>query len=149
VFRGDLRRAARSKQCVRKFFAAVRLGEPPSGGVDQGEALNCGQVRLTLAKDCYGGPALPVRDNTRAARSARHHRQAQQRLTPAAVTGPAPPGTAKSAGERSVILRSTPVLPGRPTEHARAQAEHRSRGFLPVEGGVPPSSFHHLTVIEH
>jgi hypothetical protein len=60
VFRGDLRRAARSNQCVRKFFAAVRLGEPPSGGVDQGEALNCGQVRLTLAKDCYGGPALPV-----------------------------------------------------------------------------------------
>ena len=68
MFRGDLRRAARRKQCVGKFLAGVRFGEPPRGGIDQGEALHCGQVCLTLAQDCHGGQALPVGDETCAAR---------------------------------------------------------------------------------
>ncbi len=40
MFRGDLRRAACGKQCVRKFLAAVGLREPPRGGIDQGKALH-------------------------------------------------------------------------------------------------------------
>ncbi len=40
---------------IGKFLAAVGFREPPRGGMDQGEALHCGQVRLTLAQDRHCG----------------------------------------------------------------------------------------------
>jgi hypothetical protein len=68
VFRGDLRRTARSKQCVGKLLAAVRFREPPCGGIDQGQALHRREVRLTLAQDCHSGQALPIGDDARSAK---------------------------------------------------------------------------------
>ena len=68
VFCGDLRSAARRKQCVGEFLAAVRFREPPRSGINQGEALHRSEVRLTLAQDGHSGQALPVRDHSRAAR---------------------------------------------------------------------------------
>jgi hypothetical protein len=58
VFGGNLRRTASCKQCVGKFLAAVWFREPPRGGINQGKALHCGKVRLTLAQDRHGGQAL-------------------------------------------------------------------------------------------
>jgi hypothetical protein len=55
MFCSDFCRAARREQCVGEFFAAVGLRELPRGGIDQGEALHRGELRLTFAKDCDGG----------------------------------------------------------------------------------------------
>ena len=60
VLRGDLRRTRGSQQSVGQFLTTVGFREPPRGRIDQGEALDCGQVRLTLTEDCHGGQALPV-----------------------------------------------------------------------------------------
>lgn len=49
VFRGDLGRASNSQQSIGQFFAAVGFREPPRSRIDQGQALHCGQVCLTLA----------------------------------------------------------------------------------------------------
>jgi hypothetical protein len=38
------------------------------GSIDQGETLYRGELRLTLAKDCHGGQALPVGDHPGTAR---------------------------------------------------------------------------------
>lgn len=36
----------------------------PCGGIDQGEALDCGQVRLTLAEHCQGvSPSITLGDS--------------------------------------------------------------------------------------
>jgi hypothetical protein len=56
VFRRNCSRTGRSEKSVRELLAAVGLREPPRGGIDQGQALDRGQVRLTLAEDCHGGP---------------------------------------------------------------------------------------------
>ncbi len=62
VFGGDLRRTGGSQQGVGEFMAAVGVGEPPRGGIDEGEALHRGQSLLTFAEDRHGGQALPAGD---------------------------------------------------------------------------------------
>jgi hypothetical protein len=50
VFGGDLRRTGGSQQGVGEFLAAAGIGEPPRGGIDQGQALHRGSCNSRSPK---------------------------------------------------------------------------------------------------
>jgi hypothetical protein len=152
VFGGDLGRASRSEQCIAKFLAAVGFREPPRGGIDEGEALDCGRCAsrsprtATAAKRCrLGMTRMPRGDRTIGSR----RNQAPQPPTPASVTAPAHPDVAGPDGGRSVTPTSTPAIPGQPTEHARAPAGAPRSGLLALQNKCAAVQLHHLTMIEH
>lgn len=58
MFRGNLCRAAPSKQYGYKIPRTVGLRESPRSSIDQGEALHRGEVRLTFTQDCRSGQAF-------------------------------------------------------------------------------------------
>ena len=58
MFRGDLRGAPRSKQCVGKFLAVVGFREPPRGGINQGKACHRGKARFKVITGLEGESAF-------------------------------------------------------------------------------------------